>query len=43
MLKNERFLSQAPAEKIAQEKEKQEAYKTQMEGVLRELEQLKKM
>ncbi|MBO5565558.1 MAG: valine--tRNA ligase [Lachnospiraceae bacterium] len=43
MLKNERFLSQAPAEKIAQEKEKQEAYRTQMEGVLRELEQLRKM
>ncbi len=41
MLNNERFLSKAPADKIEAEKEKQKNYKLQMEGVLKELAQLK--
>jgi len=40
MLRNEKFLSKAPADKIAAEKEKQQKYTQQMEGVLRELEEL---
>ena len=40
MLRNEKFLSKAPAEKIAAEKEKQQKYEQQMAGVIRELEEL---
>ncbi len=40
MLSNERFLAKAPADKIAAEKEKQEKYRLQMEGVKAQLEQL---
>ena len=40
MLRNEKFLSKAPADKIAAEKEKQQKSTQQMEGVLRELEEL---
>ena len=40
MLRNEKFLSKAPADKIAAEKEKQQKYEQQMAGVLRELEEL---
>jgi len=42
MLGNEKFLSKAPADKIAAEREKQEKYKIQMEGVRSMLAQLKK-
>ena len=40
MLRNEKFLSKAPADKIAAEKEKQLKYEQQMAGVIRELEEL---
>ncbi|MBP3875929.1 MAG: valine--tRNA ligase [Lachnospiraceae bacterium] len=40
MLRNEKFLSKAPADKIAAEKEKQQKYEQQMAGVIRELEEL---
>ena len=40
MLRNEKFLSKAPADKIAAEKEKQAKYEQQMAGVIRELEEL---
>ncbi len=40
MLSNERFLSKAPAEKIAQEKEKREKYRQMMEQVTLRLKQL---
>ena len=43
MLSNERFLSKAPADKIAAEKEKQAKYKDQMDGVRAQLEQLRNM
>ena len=41
MLSNEKFLSKAPAQKIEEEKRKQEEYLTQMEGVREQLAQLK--
>ena len=41
MLSNERFLSKAPAAKIAEEKEKQEKYRLQYESVEAMLQQLK--
>ena len=40
MLRNEKFLSKEPADKIAAEKEKQQKYEQQMAGVIRELEEL---
>ena len=43
MLRNEKFLSKAPAEKIAAEKEKQAKYEQQMAGVVREIEELTKI
>ena len=41
MLSNERFLAKAPAQKIAEEKEKQENYRLQYESVEAMLQQLK--
>ena len=43
MLSNEKFLAKAPAAKIEAEKEKQKQYEVQMEGVRKELEQLRSM
>jgi valyl-tRNA synthetase len=43
MLRNEKFLAKAPADKIAAEKEKQARYEQQMAGVERELEELAKL
>ena len=43
MLSNEQFLAKAPAAKIEAEKEKQKQYEVQMEGVRKELEQLRSM
>ena len=42
MLTNERFLSKAPAEKVAEEKEKQEKYRQMMAQVQERLGQLRK-
>ena len=42
MLGNEKFVSKAPAEKIAEEKEKLEKYTKMMETVKERLAQLKK-
>ncbi len=41
MLSNERFLAKAPQAKIDEEKEKQKNYQAQMEGVEKELAQMK--
>ncbi|MDD5850026.1 MAG: valine--tRNA ligase [Firmicutes bacterium] len=41
MLSNERFLAKAPKAKIDEEKEKQKNYEAQMEGVRRELAQMR--
>lgn len=41
MLKNEKFVSKAPAAKIAQEKEKQQKYSQMMEQVKERLAQLR--
>ena len=43
MLSNEKFLAKAPQDKIDAEKEKQEKYRLQMEGVRAQLEQLGSM
>ena len=40
MLSNEKFLSKAPAEKVAEEKEKQKKYEQMMADVLARLEQM---
>ena len=41
MLNNEKFLSRAPQAKIDEEKEKQQNYQKQMDGVLQMLEQMR--